>query len=160
MYSRAEKFTLLGKILIYTVLVVWTIYAILPLHWVFTTAFKSTEETVAYPPTLFPKHFTLKTFVNLFAKPEFGARPFMNSIIISLGATFLALFLSSTAGYGFSRFRFPLRRFLLLFLLFMNLLPKLIMIIRCRPEESVLIACKQFGQCTEANGNAKSWASS
>jgi len=38
--------------------------------------------------------------------------------------------------------------------------PKLVMIIRCRPEESVLTACKTFGQCTEANGNAKSWASS
>nr|NJM04201.1 hypothetical protein [Desulfobacula sp.] len=38
--------------------------------------------------------------------------------------------------------------------------PELIIIIRCRPEESVLSACKQAGACTEANGNAKSWANS
>lgn len=38
--------------------------------------------------------------------------------------------------------------------------PELITIVRCRPEENVLFACKQAGVCVEANGNAKSWASS
>jgi len=129
MYSQAEKFSIGAKFFIYLILTLWGIYALLPLYWVFTTAFKSTAETVAYPPSLFPKHFTLETFRKLFISSSFGARPFLNSIFIALGATFLALFLSGLAGYGFSRFRFPLRRLLLLFLLLMNLLPTLIMII-------------------------------
>ena len=129
MYSNSERFTPIGKILIYIILIVWTVYAVLPLYWVFTTAFKTKEETVSYPPTLFPEKATLNNFVRLVTKSDFGIRPFINSIIIALGATTLSLFLSSMAGYGFSRFKFPFRRFLLLFLLLMNLLPTLIMII-------------------------------
>ncbi len=116
MYARSEKFRLVSKILIYALLILWVIYAVLPLYWVFSTAFKPKAETHAWPPTLIPSRITLKTFV-------------LNSIIISLGATLLTVFLSGLAGYGFSRFRFPLRRFLLLFLILMRLLPTLIMII-------------------------------
>ena len=117
------------KILIYVILVIWMIYAFLPLYWVFTTAFKPKAETQAWPPTLFPSRLTLRSFVTLFTDSSFSARPFLNSIIIALGATFLSVFLSGFAGYGFSRFRFPLRRFLLLFLILLRLLPTLIMII-------------------------------
>ncbi len=129
MYSRAEKFSVLFKILVYFLLFLWAIYAILPLYWVFSTAFKPKAETQAWPPTLIPSRITLDTFVRLFTDSSFSARPFLNSIIISAGATLLTVFLSGLAGYGFSRFRFPLRRFLLLFLILMRLLPTLIMII-------------------------------
>jgi len=129
MYARSEKFKLVSKILIYAFLIVWVLYAVLPLYWVFSTAFKPKAETQAWPPTLIPSRITLKTFVTLFTDSSFSGRPFLNSIVISVGATLLTVFLSGLAGYGFSRFRFPLRRFLLLFLILMRLLPTLIMII-------------------------------
>jgi multiple sugar transport system permease protein len=129
MYSRAEKFSIVGKGLVYLVLILWAFYAILPLYWVFTTAFKPQAETQAWPPTVFPSRLTLQTFITLFTKSSFRARPFLNSIIISSGGTLIAVVVSSLAGYGFSRFRFPLRRTLLLSLLLIRLLPTLIMII-------------------------------
>ena len=129
MFARSEKFSVGGKILVYAFLVLWAVYCVLPLYWVFSTAFKPTEETQAWPPTLFPSKLTLSTFVKLFTGSSFSGRPFLNSIIISLGATLLTVSLSGLAGYGFSRFQFPLRRFLLLFLILMRLLPTLIMII-------------------------------
>jgi multiple sugar transport system permease protein len=118
-----------GKGLVYLVLILWAFYAILPLYWVFTTAFKPQAETQAWPPTVFPSRLTLQTFITLFTKSSFRARPFLNSIIISSGGTLIAVVVSSLAGYGFSRFRFPLRRTLLLSLLLIRLLPTLIMII-------------------------------
>ncbi|HUX20297.1 MAG TPA: carbohydrate ABC transporter permease [Spirochaetia bacterium] len=129
MYSRAERFSFAAKVLLYAILLVWTFYALLPLYWIFTTAFKTQAEAGAYPPTLIPRHFTVATFSRLFSHYSFGFRPYLNSIILSVGATLVAVTLSSLAGYGFSRFRFPGRRFLLLFLLLMNLLPTLIMIV-------------------------------
>lgn len=129
MYSRSERFSILAKVLLYTILLLWTLYALLPLYWIFTTAFKTQADAASFPPTLLPTHFTLATFSRLFSHYSFGFRPYLNSIILSVGATLLAITLSSLAGYGFSRFRFPGRRFLLLFLLLMNLLPTLIMIV-------------------------------
>ena len=72
MFARSEKFKLISKILIYGVLICWVIYAVLPLYWVFSTAFKPKEETQAWPPTLFPSRITLKTFVTLFTNSSFS----------------------------------------------------------------------------------------
>ncbi len=129
MYSRAERFSVLSKVVLYLFLALWLIYAILPLYWILTSAFKPKAETQFWPPTLFPSRITLSSFVELFTNPIFSFRPYLNTMIISFGSVFLALLLSSLAGYGFSRFRFPLRRALLLSLILIRLLPTLIMII-------------------------------
>jgi len=129
MYSRAEKFRIIAKIVIYLLLALWLVFAVLPLYWVLSNAFKSKAETQLWPPTLFPSRITLSSFVELLTNPIFSFRPYLNTLIIALGSLGLTLFLSSLAGYGFSRFRFPLRRALLLSLILVRLLPTMIMII-------------------------------
>ncbi|HDN84267.1 MAG TPA: carbohydrate ABC transporter permease [Candidatus Aerophobetes bacterium] len=116
------------KLLVYGVLIIWSIYCILPLYWVFTSAFKPVAETRSFPPTLIPKHPTLLNFVKV-ATGSFGLQPFINSIIISLGCAFVAIVISALAGYGFSRFRFRGRRPLLLSLLIVNFIPLLAILI-------------------------------
>jgi multiple sugar transport system permease protein len=129
MYSRAERFNFGIKILFYILLCVWLFYALLPLYWVLTSAFKPKAETQVWPPTLFPSRLTIKSFIELFTNPIFSFRPYLNTIVISFGSVLLTLVLSSLAAYGFSRFRFPFRRALLLSLILVRLLPTLIMII-------------------------------
>jgi multiple sugar transport system permease protein len=129
MYSRAEKFGVVTKLVFYLLLLVWLIYALVPLYWVFTSAFKPKLETQISPPTLFPSRLTLRSFVDLFTNPIFSFRPYLNTLIISFGTVGVTLFFSSLGGYGFSRFRFPLRRWLLLSLILIRLLPTLILII-------------------------------
>jgi ABC-type glycerol-3-phosphate transport system permease component len=100
------------------------------LYWIFTTTFKSSTEARAFPPTLIPKSFTFANIIEIFNSSRvFGFRPFLNSLIISLGTSFIAVVISFLAGFGFSRYRFPGRNILLLSMLFINLLPLLATII-------------------------------
>ncbi len=116
--------------IVYFVLIIYTVITILPLYWIFTTTFKSEAEARAFPPTLIPKSFTFANIVEIFSSSRvFGFRPFLNSLIISLGTSLIAVVISFLSGFGFSRYRFPGRDILLLSMLFINLLPLLATII-------------------------------
>jgi ABC-type glycerol-3-phosphate transport system permease component len=115
---------------VYLVLLLYAVITILPLYWVFSTTFKSEGEALQYPPTLIPRHPTLSNFVEIFSSSKvFGFRPFLNSLIVALGTSLLAVVVSFLAGYGFSRYRFPGRDLLLVSMLFINLLPLLATIV-------------------------------
>ncbi len=121
---------MLTRVAVYGVLIFYSIVTILPLYWIFVTAFKSSQEALGFPPTLIPQHFTLGNIIEIFTSSRvFGFRPFLNSLIISLGTAVIAVVLSFLAGYGFSRYRFPGHDVLLLSLLFLNLLPLLATVI-------------------------------
>lgn len=117
------------KVLVYTLLFIWTLVTILPLYWVFSTAFKSPEESRGYPPTLFPRSFSFQNIFLVFNDPKthmsMGFRPYLNSLIIALGTALLTAIVSFLAGFGFARYRFKGREVLLLSLLFINLLPEM-----------------------------------
>ncbi len=119
--------SLLVKAAVYAILVLWAMITILPLYWVFSTALKSPEEARGFPPTLIPRSFSLQNIVRLFNDPQshraLGYRPYVNSLIISLGTALLTATVSLSAGFGFARYRFRGRELLLLSLLFINLLP-------------------------------------
>jgi ABC-type glycerol-3-phosphate transport system permease component len=115
---------------VYAVLLLYVVITILPLYWVFSTTFKSEGESLQYPPTLIPRQPTLSNLVEIFSSSKvFGVRPFLNSLVVSLGTSALAVGVSFLAGYGFSRYRFPGHDLLLVSMLFINLLPLLATIV-------------------------------
>jgi multiple sugar transport system permease protein len=108
---------------VYFVLILYTAITVLPLYWVFTSTFKSAGEALTFPPTIFPRSFTFDNLVELATKNRLfgGFRPYLNSIIMALGAVCISTVISFLAGYGFSRYRFRGRNALLLFILFINM---------------------------------------
>jgi len=115
---------------VYLVLLLYAVITILPLYWIFSTTFKSAGEALQFPPTLFPRRPTLANIIQIFSSSKvFGFRPFLNSLIVSLGTALLAVTVSFLAGFGFSRYRFPGRDLLLVSMLFINLLPLLAIIV-------------------------------
>ncbi|MEJ2289048.1 MAG: carbohydrate ABC transporter permease, partial [Deinococcales bacterium] len=90
---------------------------------------KSPSEAIGYPPTLFPRHWTLENFADLVLRSRFGFEPFLNSAIIALGATLISTVTSMLAGFGFSRFSFPLKRQGLVLLLLLQMIPILAVIV-------------------------------
>ena len=102
--------------LIVLVMVVITVY---PLLWVFTVAFSGQQalaivQTPADPSfwdrlraiTPWPANLSLSNFTDVFTQQPF-ARWLFNSVIVATGTTVLGVFFACTAGYAFSRFRFP-----------------------------------------------------
>lgn len=107
----------LHLILAFAVLV--TVY---PIFWVVTIAFsgKQSLAIVDVPPdatTLdrvravlpWPETISLSSFVSVMSEQPF-AQWLVNSLIVAAATTVVGVFLACTAGYAFSRFRFPGRR--------------------------------------------------
>jgi len=117
------------KIVTYTLLVLWALFTVMPLYWLLSATFKPPDEAIGYPPTLIPRHPTLKNFGDLLFRSKFGFKSYLNSIVIAVGATLISTGCAMLAGFGFSRFRFPLRNQILVLILLIQMIPLLAVII-------------------------------
>lgn len=79
-------------------------FALAPLLWAISSAFKSDSEIMT-GISLVPTHPTLDHFRAVIAESGF-ARWFLNSLLVSVGVTFLSIVVGSLAGYAMSRWRF------------------------------------------------------
>jgi ABC-type glycerol-3-phosphate transport system permease component len=93
-----------------------------PFAWMIVSSFKTPQELYAIPPTWLPERLTLDHYRHVLGASNVP-RYFLNSVIISVGSTLLALSLAIFAAYGFARFRFRGRRAGLMLILVGQLLP-------------------------------------
>lgn len=97
----------------YGVLSVFAIFAIAPLAWMALTSMRAEQVATQWPPSLAPGQMTLENYRRLWAETRVP-RYALNSCGIALATAALVVALAAPAGYGFSRFRFPGSRILLL----------------------------------------------
>ncbi|MEM9812386.1 MAG: carbohydrate ABC transporter permease, partial [Pseudomonadota bacterium] len=131
----------------------YALVTLLPILWIVSTGFKTSEDSIAYPPKITFEP-SLEGYVNLFttqtrqtaeyleanppttwyeeivhakdmviAGPSRFGERFMNSVIIGFGSTFLSVFFGTLAAYAFSRYRIPLKDDLLFFILSTRMMP-------------------------------------
>ena len=91
---------------------VWLFFAAFPLYWVAVTAFKpplAVSQGTTYIPFV-DFQPTLQAFRDAFAglRGDFWG-PIVSSVLISLTATVLSVFLGTMAAYALVRFRFRIR---------------------------------------------------
>ena len=104
-----KKFKLSQKILVHLFLIFWVIITLYPILWVVKISLSPGRSLISTSLSLIPDQFTLENFRSvIFDRPFF--RWFLNSAICAGGTTVLGVFLACTAGYAYSRFRFPGRR--------------------------------------------------
>lgn len=112
----------------WTALLLALILALFPLYWMVNTSLKPTSEVFQAPPRFYSPNWTFRAYERMWtARPL--PRYLLNSVIISVGSTLLAVVLSSLAAYGFSRFRLRLERPLIIILLTTQMLPGTLLII-------------------------------
>jgi len=99
-----------------------------PFYWMINTSLKPQSEVFQSPPSFVSAHWTLAGYLQIWASRLIG-RYFLNSAVVSVGSTLLAMALSALAAYGFSRFRMRWERPLILVLLFTQMLPGTLLII-------------------------------
>lgn len=83
----------------------------IPGLWVVLTAFRPNIEILARPAVWIPEQWTLDNFARLFglSATQQGlpvAQYFINSLVISLTSTAVAIFIGMAGGYAFARYRF------------------------------------------------------
>jgi multiple sugar transport system permease protein len=91
----------------FVVLLAVTLVFLLPIVWVFATAFKPARDIFATPSTLFPHHVTTANFVQALTGNGLGSY-LVNSLIAASGSTAIALVLGIPAAFGFAKFRYRL----------------------------------------------------
>lgn len=93
------------RIPVTVVLIMLAVVMILPIAWIICSAFKADPEIISYPPTLFPRGFTLKNIGKVQSRLNIGVL-IKNSVIYALGQTIPSLFVNTLAGYAFARYEF------------------------------------------------------
>jgi len=103
-----------NKVLVYAILIGWTVYLAFPLYWLFIAAFKTPLAMTEYATYLPWVDFqpTIDAFDKVFVK-QVGLDPrpfFFNSVLISTVAGVIALVGGSLAGYALARFPYRIGR--------------------------------------------------
>ncbi len=114
----------LGKISrtwVYLFLIVYVVIIVTPFFMIFNNSFKSLREIYLKPFSL-PEKFALTNYIQAWNKANL-LTAYMNSFFISLTSVFGILVISSMLAYLISRYTFPFRRALYLFIIIGLALP-------------------------------------
>jgi ABC-type glycerol-3-phosphate transport system permease component len=98
------------------------VVCLFPFWWMVLSSFKTLRELYTVPPVWWPEAATLDNYRKVIFESNIP-RYFLNSVIISVGATGLALVLAIFASYGFARFEFRGKPLMQAFVLIGQLLP-------------------------------------
>ena len=112
---------LVGRGLLYLLLVAVAAFYLLPFFWGVSTSFKTLPESVK-GFDLIPNHPNLDGYRTAFTTGPFG-RYALNSAIFAVTTTIANLFLCTLGGYAFARLRFPLREPLFMLVLATLMIP-------------------------------------
>lgn len=81
------------------------VFVLGPLYWMVVTAFKPDNQIVMHTSDLWPQPWSLTQFSALFEGQPFGTW-YLNTIMVSVVSTVVALVCASLAGYALARLRF------------------------------------------------------
>jgi len=108
--------------LIYAIILIFVVISVYPILRVLTISLRPGDNLLNESLRIIPKDATFDNYVKLFTE-----QPFLtwirNSLFVTLIVTVIGVVLASTAGYAFSRFKFPGRKIGLLSLLITQMFP-------------------------------------
>lgn len=103
---RRTRLALVKSIGYYTVCVVVSVVILSPVVLVLGSSFKSATSLFSVPPSIFPSSPTLASYRDLFDSTPFF-RNIVNSVVIGLVVSGVAVLIGTAAGYAISREKFP-----------------------------------------------------
>ncbi len=101
MLQRVRISTVLGWLAKAVMIVVF----IFPFLWMIITAFKTYDETIIFPPTLFPKSLQWINFETVWKSGPY-LNYLKNSMVVTLSIQVLQLFIMVPAAFAFARYKF------------------------------------------------------
>lgn len=110
------------KVIVYSLLIVFSLLFIAPFFWLISTALKAPNEVYLYPPQWIPSHFLWSNFIESWNSFEFNVF-LKNSLTVTIVSNMGQVISSSLVAYGFARFQFPGRNKLFLLVLASMMIP-------------------------------------
>jgi ABC-type glycerol-3-phosphate transport system permease component len=103
-------------------ILLFVVAALYPLFWMVTTAFKTYNESITWPPKFLPNNFLMDNFATVFATPFFLRYTF-NTAVYSIVGTLVSVLISAMAGFAFAKYVFKGRRLLFVLVLSTMMVP-------------------------------------
>ena len=111
-----------NTLLVYSVLIIISFICIFPIVWMCLISLKSATESISGFQSIWVNEPTLANFKRLFEMIPLAQNLF-NSVFTTLIGTVTTLYFCALAGFSFSKFRFPGRKFLFYFVIATMLIP-------------------------------------
>ncbi len=121
--SRTAR-NLIGQIFFYLLVGVILIYTIFPFYWAFISSITPNNQLFATPVQYWPQNPTGQNYALVLSNNNFLIA-LMNSAIVSVSVTVLALIIGSLAAYALGRFKFGGRSVVLYTVLAMTMFPQI-----------------------------------
>lgn len=93
-----------------------------PFYWMFITSFKTYNESIQMPPTLWPQTFTLESYRSIFQKMNL-LNYAKNSVIVTISIIAIQMVVMVPAAYAFAKFNFKGRGILFSMVLIAFMIP-------------------------------------
>ncbi len=125
--SRSASFRLQSSskrirlLLCYTVVALAALLAIFPLYWMIVTSLLSTHSALDVVPHFLPD-WQWSNYIRVWQQAPWG-QFFLNSIIVAICTTVLAVFISLLTGYAFGTMKFPGRNLFFVLILGLIMIP-------------------------------------
>ncbi|EHQ63578.1 carbohydrate ABC transporter permease [Paenibacillus dendritiformis] len=114
--------TRMKSVVVYSLLLLFSLLFLAPFYWMITTAVKTPEELYLFPPKWIPSVFQWDNFAKAWQSQPFGT--YLNNSLIVTGLSLIGQLLSSSlVAYGFARFHFRGKDALFLILLASMMIP-------------------------------------
>lgn len=110
------------SVLGWAAVVVIALFVIFPFVWMLLTSFKTDKDVFSLPGQLWPAHWSLSGYANIWNELPF-ARLFLNSVIFAGGVTVLSVLFDSMAAYALARLDFPGKNIALLLVIATLMVP-------------------------------------
>lgn len=126
--SKGVGMSMIYSLGFYFLLILFSLFFLLPLLWMAVTAIKPFEEWLN--PNWIPVNATMENFTSIFTDPTLPVDSwFINSLIIAVAYTMLILVIDSLAAYAYARLNFPGRNLLFGLLLATLVMPGIMFLI-------------------------------
>lgn len=116
------------SILVHALTILSLIFILFPIYWLVISALQSPQTIISIPPKLVPRSFSLYFMKKVFA--EFGIGRFLvNSIVLSVGSTFITLCIACFAAFSYTAYRYSMKESFSKLILFVYMFPQILIII-------------------------------
>jgi multiple sugar transport system permease protein len=124
-----KKVKRLKKGILNVITAIVLIIVLLPALWVIVSSFRPRKDILAKPAVWIPRELSFKSYRMIFSRARHGEMSvpvreyFINSIIISVSSTIVAVGIGMLGGYAFSRFRFKGKNTIFLLIMLSRTIP-------------------------------------
>ena len=112
----------IGRIGMYLFLIVISLFSLFPFYWMFVMSTSHSSAYNSIPPAMVPGDQLKENFQKVLDMIPFFQSMF-NTLIVCLTVTIVVLFISSLAGFAFSKLKFPGKNILFFAILFTIVIP-------------------------------------